>query len=263
MRTTPGRRRVRPVAQASAIDRAGSVAVRVRPGSRLRVEESVEAVTLVVDARRVDLPADHAAAVKAVLDGGRRAGRGPARARRRRPVGCSWPPCCARVRSSPRERPRRRARPRPAQRVRHVPGAALLGRGADCARTACAGTALPTTASCSSRTRGRGGRRRTRSARCRRRSRPTSWTCPGGCRPACCSSAGPVGPTARPVGSGRWSTRRRPPSGPDGSRRSTTSPPLDPVRDGADDPRSLVPGVHPGPCTTSAAPCTAGRWCSR
>ena len=60
---------VRPVAQASAIGRAGSVAVRVRPGSRLRVEESVGAVTLVVDARRVDLPADHAAAVKAVLDG--------------------------------------------------------------------------------------------------------------------------------------------------------------------------------------------------
>jgi bifunctional lysine-specific demethylase and histidyl-hydroxylase NO66 len=60
---------VRPVAQASAIDRSASVAVRVRPGSRLRVEESVEAVTLVVDARRVDLPGDHAAAVKAVLSG--------------------------------------------------------------------------------------------------------------------------------------------------------------------------------------------------
>jgi hypothetical protein len=60
---------VRPVAQADAVDRAAAVPVRARPGSRLRVEDSVESVTLVVDARRLVLPAGHAAAVKAVVAG--------------------------------------------------------------------------------------------------------------------------------------------------------------------------------------------------
>jgi bifunctional lysine-specific demethylase and histidyl-hydroxylase NO66 len=60
---------VRPVTQAVAVARPESVAVRLRPGSHLRVEESAGTVTLVVDARRVELTADHAAAVKALLGG--------------------------------------------------------------------------------------------------------------------------------------------------------------------------------------------------
>jgi hypothetical protein len=43
--------------------------VRARPGVRLRVEESVDTLTLVVDSRRVGLPSGQAAAVKALVAG--------------------------------------------------------------------------------------------------------------------------------------------------------------------------------------------------
>jgi hypothetical protein len=65
---------VRPVEQATAIaaaqdDGTPAPAVRPRPGARLRVEESVDVLTLVVDGRRVALGPDSAAAVKALLAG--------------------------------------------------------------------------------------------------------------------------------------------------------------------------------------------------
>ncbi len=69
---------LRPVAQAVAAAGAATggegqtqVAVRARPGSCLRVEESLEHVTLVADGRRLDFAPDHAAALKAVVEGGR------------------------------------------------------------------------------------------------------------------------------------------------------------------------------------------------
>ncbi len=69
---------LRPVAQAVAAAGAAPggkdhvpVAVRARPGSSLRVEETLENVTLVADGRRLEFAPDHAAALKAVVEGGR------------------------------------------------------------------------------------------------------------------------------------------------------------------------------------------------
>ncbi len=69
---------LRPVAQATAaalaeqVAQPGSaVAVRARPGSRLRVEEAIDRTTLVLDGRRLEFEPDHAAALKAVVEGGR------------------------------------------------------------------------------------------------------------------------------------------------------------------------------------------------
>jgi bifunctional lysine-specific demethylase and histidyl-hydroxylase NO66 len=58
---------LRPVQQARALASTGALVVRARAGVRLRLEESVDGLALVVDGRRVELPADCAAAVKALL----------------------------------------------------------------------------------------------------------------------------------------------------------------------------------------------------
>ena len=69
---------LRPIEQAVVAAQAGQaaepgtqVAVRSRLGAHLRVEEHLDRVTLVADGRRLDFEPDHAAALKAVVEGGR------------------------------------------------------------------------------------------------------------------------------------------------------------------------------------------------